>query len=98
MTLCYVDSIGRSIIPTAVKWLIHHLHIHHTNDDDRQTVKDGVKLDAKKMKDAIERVQVLEAYLDEVRRGVTLVDRVVSSCVMRSVIPGLIWDCGGVDS
>lgn len=71
---------------------------HHTNDDDRQTVKDGVKLDAKKMKDAIERVQVLEAYLDEVRRGVTLVDRVVSSCVMRSVIPDLIWDCGGVDS
>lgn len=30
-------------------------------------MKDGVKLDAKKMKDAIERVQVLEAYLDEVR-------------------------------
>lgn len=40
----------------------------------QQTVKDGVRLDAKKMKDAIERVQVLEAYLDEVRRGVTLID------------------------
>ncbi len=32
-------------------------------------MKDGVRLDAKKMKDAIERIQVLEAYLDEVSGG-----------------------------
>jgi hypothetical protein len=30
------------------------------------TIKDGVRLDAKEMKNAIERIQVLEAYLDEV--------------------------------
>lgn len=33
----------------------------------QQTVKDGVRLDAKKMQDAKARIQVLEAYLDEVR-------------------------------
>ena len=48
---------------------IHQLHTNTPSPHARkkQTVKDGVKLDAKKMKDAIERVQVLEAYLDEVR-------------------------------
>lgn len=71
-----VDSIHPSIhlvlgIPTAVS-SVHvrdsspfPLHTKYIND--KQTVKDGVKLDAKKMKDAIERVQVLEAYLDEAR-------------------------------
>lgn len=32
-----------------------------------QMVKDGVKLDAKEVKNAVDRIRVLEAYLTEVR-------------------------------
>lgn len=39
-------------------------------------VKDGVRLDAKEVKNAVDRIRVLEAYLTEVRPPLPLVQEI----------------------